>query len=207
MEREIVILTESSKDGGLCVAGVDYNTGKWIRLEKKDGKPITKGIMQYADRTSVEILDCVRLNTIGSAATPIQPENVYIDTTKSLKMIKKLTMRELLEIHKLENHMTVLGNSSHVIKSNINSVGHSLELIRVNNATLHKVMGANGYYKTKMDFVYNNLHYHNMSVTDPDYFKIEDGTRLGEVILVISIPDDDYSKIHGYFKFVAKIFK
>jgi len=89
---------------------------------------------------------------------------------------------------------------------NVENVDHSLELIKVQNAILHRVMGSNGYYKTKLDFVYNNLHYHNMSVTDPDYFKIEDGTRLGEAILVISIPDDDYSKIHGYFKFVAKIF-
>lgn len=46
-----------------------------------------------------------------------------------------------------------------------------------------------------------------MSVTDLEYFEVKDGTRLGDVILVISIPDDDYSKINGYFKFVAKIFK
>lgn len=207
MEKEIIILTKSAKYGGLCVAGIDFKTGEWIRLVKKGGGEITWDIMRYQDRSIVDILDCVKVSILGSAATPIQPENVYIDTTKFIKMIKKVTLRELLEIHKLENRKTVLGNSSHVIKSNINSVGHSLELIRVNNATLHKVMGANGYYKTKLDFIYNNLYYHNMSVTDPDYFRIEDGTRLGEVILVISIPDDDYSKIHGYFKFVAKIFK
>jgi len=43
-----------------------------------------------------------------------------------------------------------------------------------------------------------------MSVTDSEYFGIVDGTRLGEVILVINIPDNDYSKTNGYFKFVAK---
>lgn len=116
-------------------------------------------------------------------------------------------MRELLEIHRLENHKKILGNNLHVIRSNINDIGHSLELVKVNNATLNRIMGSNGYYKTKLDFTYNNLHYHNMSVTDPDYFDINDGTSLGEVILVISIPDDDYSKANGYFKFVAKIFK
>lgn len=33
-KREIIVLTKSSKYGGLCVAGVDYNTGHWVRLVK-----------------------------------------------------------------------------------------------------------------------------------------------------------------------------
>ena len=47
----------------------------------------------------------------------------------------------------------------------------------------------------------------NMSVTDPDYYDVKDGTRLGELILVVSLPDDEYSRNYGYFKFVAKIFR
>lgn len=60
---------------------------------------------------------------------------------------------------------------------------------------------------SKLDFHYNNAHYTNMSITDPDYFNVEDRTRLGELIIVVSIPDDDYSKNYGYYKFVAKIYR
>lgn len=207
MKKQIIILTKSAKYGGLCVAGVDFITGEWIRLVIRGGGQITNNIMRYQRGSNVEILDCVEVNILGSAATPIQSENVYLDTTKYIKKIKKISTRELLEIHNLEDHKTILGNNSHVIRSNINDIGHSLEIVKVNNAILYRVMVSKGCYKTKLDFNFNDLYYHNMSVTDSDYFGIKDGTRLGEVILVISIPDDDYSKINGYFKFVAKIFK
>ena len=206
MERKIVVLAESSKDGGLCVAGVDYNSGKWIRLVKKDGEPITKGIMQYADRTSVKILDCVRLYTIGSAATPIQPENVYLNTAINIQRIKKISLRELLEIHNLENHRNILGSNTHVIRANAERVGHSLELVKVNNAVLYRVPGSKGYDKLKLEFDYSDTHYYNMSVTDPDYYYVKDGTNLGDAILVISLANNNY-KDYGYFKLVAKIFR
>lgn len=32
MKREVAILTKSSKFGGYCVAGVDINTGEWVRF-------------------------------------------------------------------------------------------------------------------------------------------------------------------------------
>jgi len=206
-KKEIIILTKSSKYGGLCVAGVDNNTGEWIRLVTKDRGQINRKIMSYEDGRSVAILDCVTVHTLGTAATSIQPENVYLDTSKHIEKIKTISMRELLEIHNLENHKTILGNNSHVIMSNVNMIGHSLEIVRVQNAILYEVIGSNGNCKAKLEFNYNNMFYQNMSVTDPEYFGVKNGTKLGEVILVISLPDDEYSKNHGYFKFIAKIFK
>lgn len=206
-KKEIIILTKSSKYGGLCVTGVDYNTGEWIRLVKKDGSQISMKDMRYADGSKIEILDCILAHTLGQAATPVQPENVYLNTTKNIEKIKKVSLKELIGIHGLENNRTLLGNNLHVIRSDVDKIGHSLELVKVKDAVLNRVMGSNGYLKSKLSFYYNNLFYKNMSVTDPDYYDIRDGTRLGNVILVISIPDDEYSKIHGYFKFVAKIFR
>lgn len=206
-KREIIVLTKSSKYGGLCVAGVDYNTGHWVRLVKKGGEQITNNIMRYRDGSYVKILDCIAVHTLGSAATLIQPENVYIDIKQGFEKVKTVSIGELLRIHNLENHKNILGNYSHVIRHNVENVGHSLELIRVQNAILHRTMGSKGYYKSKLDFHYNNVHYTNMSITDPDYFNVEDRTRLGELIIVVSIPDDDYSKNYGYYKFVAKIYR
>lgn len=206
-KNEIIILTKSSKYGGLCVAGVDKNTGQWIRLVTKDGGQINRNIMRYEDGSSIEILDCVCVDTLGTAATSIQPENVCIDTSKHIKKVKRFSIKELLEIHNLEKPKTILGNNYHVIRTNVDKVGHSLEIVKVQNAVINEVMGSNGYLKAKLDFCYNNIFYQNMSVTDPDYFGIKSGTKLGDVIIIVSLPDDEYSKLNGYFKFVAKIFK
>lgn len=96
-------------------------------------------------------------------------------------------MRELLKIHNLENHRNILGSNTHVIRADAERVGHSLELVKVNNTVLRRVQGSKGYDKSKLEFDYNNTHYYNMSVTDSDYFYIEDGTSLGDAILVISL--------------------
>lgn len=80
------------------------------------------------------------------------------------------------------------------------------ELVKVSNTVLHRVQGSKGYDKSKLEFDYNNTHYYNMSVTDSDYFYIEDGTSLGDAVLVISLANNNYMDF-GYFKFVAKIFR
>ena len=36
MEKKIIILTKSKKHSGYCVAGIDYETGEWIRLVSSD---------------------------------------------------------------------------------------------------------------------------------------------------------------------------
>ena len=51
------------------------------------------------------------------------------------------------------------------------------------------------------------MYYEKLSITDPEYFGMQNGTKLGELIIVVSIPDDEWSKNNGYFKFIAKIFK
>lgn len=87
-KRKIVILTKSSKYGGLCVAGVDFKTGDWIRLVRNNGGQITNNIMKYKDGLSVNVLDCVTAHILGSAATLIQPENVYLDTNRGFEKVE-----------------------------------------------------------------------------------------------------------------------
>ena len=36
MEKTIIILTKSKKHSGYCVAGIDFETGEWIRLVSSD---------------------------------------------------------------------------------------------------------------------------------------------------------------------------
>lgn len=36
MEKDIIILTKSFEKSGYCIAGIDYETGEWIRLVSSD---------------------------------------------------------------------------------------------------------------------------------------------------------------------------
>lgn len=87
--------------------------------------------MRYRDGSYVKILDCIAVHTLGSAATLIQPENVYIDIKQGFEKVKTVSIGELLRIHNLENHKNILGNYSHVIRRNAEDVGHSLEIVKV----------------------------------------------------------------------------
>ena len=62
MRREIIILTKSDKVAGYCVAGVDRNTGEWIRVVSSNAA--TEHAVPYEDLITddgalVEIYDMV----------------------------------------------------------------------------------------------------------------------------------------------------
>ena len=54
-----------------------------------------------------------------------------------------------------------------------------------------------------MSFDYNGVSYLNMSVTDPRFYSIEDGTELEEAVLAVSIGTPFRGNC---YKFVAAIY-
>ena len=63
----MVVLTKSSKFGEYCVAGINYDTGKWVRLVSTD--ETTHGAITLEDlhlKNELEKLD------------PLQPEQVIM---------------------------------------------------------------------------------------------------------------------------------
>lgn len=108
-----------------------------------------------------------------------------------------------MNIHPLEVHNTILGNDLYYVSpSIINTVKRSLVLIKATNVYFSRQPNSKGQKKLKVNFTYNNKYYSNISVTDPEYYKIRNNTS----IIVISLPDDEWSRKNSYFKFVAKIF-
>lgn len=203
-KMQVVIMTKSIKYGGLCVAGFECKTGNWVRLV--NDQAITNRNFIYSNRSTINVLDKIEINILGSAATDIHKEDIYIDLTTPIIKLSALSLSQALDIYNLENNQYVLGNSRHAIYNDPSYLGHSLEIVKVSNAILYEVEGPNG-VKAKLDFVYNGTYYEKLSITDPEYFGMQNGTKLGDLIIVVSIPDDDWSRNNGYFKFVAKMFK
>lgn len=203
---EAIILTKSSKYGNYCVAGIDINTGHWVRLVTRETDThgaLSDKDLSFEDNTTCEILDIVAIPIIGPYPVPHQPENVLIDRGSYWEKIGAANISEVIKIHPTEQHDNILGNRSHYIpEREIAMAERSLTIIAATNLVISVQQGTN---KRKLSFQYNAFHYKNYSVTDPDYYDATDGKRIQHATLVISLPDADfYGK---YFKFVAKIFR
>ena len=80
--RKLVILAESAKYNNFCVAGIDIDTGEWIRpisekTELEEAVPLDD--LKYPDGSRVELLDVVEIKfSDRSANNPIQPENFFL---------------------------------------------------------------------------------------------------------------------------------
>lgn len=209
MEREVVILTRSSKFGRYCVAGVDLITGDWVRLVSNDAP--THGALSicditYADGSICNPLDVVLVDVVCATPLSHQPENYLIDSSKCWKKIGEYTFSDVLTVHPAEVWPDLFGNQgSFVDAKEIDDIGFSLTLVEVSSLTIYKMINRNNQPKTKASFIYNGKQYNNMSVTDPDYYSVQDGMRFAHAYLVISLPDTPIPE-NRYYKFVAKIY-
>jgi len=210
MDMELVILTKSSKHKGYCVAGIHIMNGQWVRLTSNDKS--THGAlflrdMQYEDMSVCQTLDVVRVQILGENPSKYQPENILIDQSCYWEKIDEYTIEDVLALHPPEIHSYIFGNTSpYITESEIGFVGYSLALVAVKNLIISQVTNAYGKPKTKIDFSYGSNRYNNMSVTDPNFYGVPDGTIISEAVLVISIPDNPFPE-DRYYKFVAQIYK
>ena len=86
MTKDIIILTKSKKDNGYCVAGIESETGKWIRLvspNKLLNGSLTDFDMQMTNGEICEPLDFVRVEISQAVPSGCQTENHMITGSKS----------------------------------------------------------------------------------------------------------------------------
>lgn len=203
----MIIMTESSKFGGRCVAGINIENGEWVRLVTDDEDThgaVSPSNLMTADNKMCRILDVVDVPIIKKCGNSIQPENVLMDTSKHITKVRKASIKEVLQIHPAEQHTYVLGNPySFLSEQMVHNVGHSLTLVDVDDLVINQVTTPEGKNKTKASFKYNGIEYNHVSVTDPTLYSSEDGTEIGKAILVVSIGTPYNSK---YYKFVSGVY-
>ncbi len=84
--REIVILANSRRHGGHCIAGKDLTTGQWIRpinigsSARDDPATFREDDLDrlFGDAFGPKLLDCVRIEYGESCPASYQPENISI---------------------------------------------------------------------------------------------------------------------------------
>lgn len=209
MERKVAILTRSSKFGGYCVAGVDLNTGEWVRFVSSDAQThgaLSRRDITYEDRSICNPLDVVLVDVVGAAPLAHQPENYLINSNEYWVKIGECTLFDVLRVHPAETWPLIYGNPNpYVAGREIDAIDHSLTLVNVSSLLINQTTNMCNKPKTKASFIYNSNRYNNMSVTDPQFYSIPDGTRFSNAYLVISLPDTPFPE-NCYYKFVAQIF-
>jgi len=205
---KMVVLTKSSKFKNNCVAGIDVNTGKWIRLVSDDENThgaLTDNDISYQSGGKCKILDIIIVQCIQDVPTIAQPENILIDTDVYIEREGSTAIENVIALHPAENHNRIFGNRYNYIKeSYLEDVDYSLTLIDSKNLNFTLQENDSGNLKLKVDFDYNGIRYENFSVTDPEYYDTKQGTTIETAYMVISIgtPYKD-----NCYKFVAKIFE
>lgn len=203
----LIVMTESSKFSGKCVAGIDVESGKWVRLVSDDEEThgaIANNDLYYQDGGKCQVLDIVDVPIIEECGDHIQPENVLLDTSKYIRYAGMASLEDVLEIHPAEIRNDILGNKySYISEQRVDSVGYSLALVEVQDLEIVQVENPNGRPKTKANFTYQGYSYTQMSVTDPRFYSVISGTVYDSAVLVISIGTPYNEK---YYKFVSGIY-
>ena len=207
--KKIIILTESSKFKNNCVAGIEKDTGKWIRVVSNDEDTygaLTKDDIMYKDGTMCEVMDIVNVPYVKAVPTKTQPQNILIDRNYYLTKDGVATLDDVLEIHPKEINDYIFGTRYSSVKEEYLEelgVDYSLTLIKVKKLVFNWRENNKGQLKLKVTFKYNDIKYEDMSVTDPDFYEVEEGTTLKKAYVVASI-GTPYNG--ACYKFIAKVF-
>lgn len=207
MKKRVVILTESSKYGQKCVAGINCRTGELIRLVSTDEN--THGALscedlKFENGREAKQLDVIDVEVIGNENNLIQPENFVIDRKYYFNYIKTVTIKDAIILYKGQKEKWILGNNSFYLDEEcVAGIDRSLSLSIVHNLKFERCINNQGQEKIKLAFTYNGYNYSKMPVTDPEFYGVENGKEIERAVIIVSIgkPFNEH-----YYKFVAAIY-
>jgi hypothetical protein len=211
MEKKIIILTKSKKHSGYCVAGIDYETGEWIRLVSSDLE--TEGAVPWEDLQcsngeTLEVYDIIMCRLLRKCGTIVQPENCLYDETVKWEKVGKSNLDEVIKIHGYDSVEYVFENEDTKLPADwIFSGNPSLCLLKVKDASIWVKTFEDK--KISLNFTYDDIQYKYMSISQIDllnYYrnKTDDSYPLGTVTVVFSLTDKYYWN-GKYYKVVAQI--
>ncbi len=211
MEKKIIILTKSKKHSGYCVAGIDYETGEWIRLVSSDSE--TEGAvpwedLQYSNGETLEVYDIIICRLLRKYGTIVQPENCLYDETVKWEKVGKSNLDEVIKIHGYDSVDYVFENEDTKLPADWIFGGNpSLCLLKVKDASIWVKTFEDK--KISLNFTYDDIQYKYMSISQIDLLnhyrnKTDASYPLGTVTVVFSLTDKYYWN-GKYYKVVAQI--
>lgn len=209
MEKNIIILTKSVKHSGYCIAGIDYETGEWIRLVSSN--MLTEGAvpeeqLMLNNGKDLDIYDIICVDIIKSVATLVQPENHLYNEQKKWVYNGKSNLQEVIEKHGYDSPSLVFGNSDRRLdEDTVFNGSPSLLLLNIQNGEFFiKTFESQ---KVQVNFWYNGREYRYIKVTQTDLKNSFRGRNDGSYPLhshsiVFSLTDKYVD--NKYYKVVAQ---
>lgn len=218
---ELLLLAISYKNNGLCVAGIDYKTYRYVRIGHANGNecgPIRPDEL-VINGSQCQIMDVISIDVKKMPVNGCQTENY--DLIKINDYVKTITYAELIEIYNKINHPSFVFHNNYykVYPKDIDNVKNSLELVRVSNLKVFISKNYKSYDAPYADFNYNQNKYDKLRVTDcvcngfPFCYKrkLQEGDQFAylgnhkEAFVMVSLPYDEWSLNNGFFKYIAGI--
>lgn len=176
MQRDIVILAASEKNGDYCVAGIDVDTGEWLRPYSHN--KATKGAVPlehitYADGSHVKLFDVVRIDFADNCHNAMQPENFFYNETERWLKIDKLTLDEIISRRGTDDRVKIFFNDDRsVIEHNLDAIHKRESLLLVKASNLEIVIeqppevSNNKNKRYRLNFSYNGTDYQRFAIGD-----------------------------------------
>jgi hypothetical protein len=166
---EIVVLANSKKLNGRCVAGISTKSGKWVRPVSDLPRGELKPHHYEIDDRSPEVLDIVRFGFEEHLEDPIQPENVLLndDEWQSLDRLDPKRAYRRLRSH-ISTDPLLFGDNGKYIAEDVaeEGVDESLTLVEPEDELEFRVRGLNGGRQARVVFRLGSEQY-DLPVTDP----------------------------------------
>ncbi len=182
MEKTILLLANSCKNGGRCLAGREIHAmggrlvaGPWVRpLGDGPEGSLEYTVRRYDDGREASVLDVVRFRCTPLPAQPHQAENVRLAPGQSLVKVgtiqPQLAIRTCLQqpghLWLPEDMCPVRNDRIPAAWLNEQPIRNSLYLIRPMDAYLLRTVSRSGQPQLRCIFTHNTLRY-SLVVTDP----------------------------------------
>ena len=121
---KLVCLANSWRPGGRCVAGIDLDTGQWVRPVPKNLKSVPDRFVHFGAHTLAP-LDVVEVEvTMPQSPTKYQRENRVI-SSRQWRLIEKLRPAQVLKF--CDNSTLVLHGSGKVVEPSVLDALHQAQ--------------------------------------------------------------------------------
>lgn len=211
MEKTIIIMTKSFKRYNYCIAGIDVETGEWIRVVSDDrtiegAVPVEDAVDE--NENPIEIFDVVTISFIRSQPLPEQDENWLYDRSRPWIKQRSVNLQYVINQYGTDNCQYVFNNDARFLERD-ELTGQSLLLLKISSPKVIVKTFPNQ-KKVSLNFRYNNESYAFFSISDIEVYneyKIkDDGTYpLGDecyAVFSLTRPHVD----NRCYKMVASIF-
>ena len=209
---DILILANSTKEGGFCVAGKDIASNKWVRLVgDQNGAELSLSQVAYNDIAGKRQMipyepfnKFIRLNIGNSVPLRYQPENVLIG--KELWQEIQVTQYN----NSCDTPADLWGTGDRIkaedIEQGLVNISQSLYLIQVTSLEFY-ISDRN---RPRACFQYRDNEYNLGATMNPAIFQdIEKGVKTHNNILTVSLAGPFFNKYSNqleHYKLVAAVF-